>query len=69
MLDLKEIDKEIEKLENCNMTYSVCQKLASMYIIKDHWERRETKVSEPIVKEMPTDWIAPAKEDPMNPIK
>ena len=41
MLDLKEIDAEIEKLENCNLTYSVCQKLANMYIIKDHWEARE----------------------------
>lgn len=39
MLDLKEIEKEIEKLEKCNLTYNVCQKLANLYIIKDHWEK------------------------------
>lgn len=46
MLDMKEIDAEIKKLENCNLTYSVCQKLANMYIIKDHWEARKPVVTE-----------------------
>lgn len=37
MLKLEEIDEEIKTLENSNNTsYSVCQKLAILYIVRDH---------------------------------
>ena len=37
MLNMDEIHKEIEKLENCDCTsQDVCKKLAILYIIKDH---------------------------------
>lgn len=44
MIDLKEIEKEIKMLENSNSTsYSVCQKLAILYTVKDHlMEKEET---------------------------
>lgn len=42
MLDMDEINKEIKKLEECNCTtYSVCQKLASLYIVRDHFKNSE----------------------------
>ena len=37
MLDIKTIDKEIKKLEECNMSYATCEKLAALYTIKDHY--------------------------------
>ena len=39
MLSINEINKEIEKLENCEYTtYGTCQKLALLYIVRDHYE-------------------------------
>ena len=38
MLDMNEINKEIQILENCNNTnYAVCKKLAILYSIRDHY--------------------------------
>lgn len=39
MIDIKEIDSEIEKLENCSLTYSICEKLASLYTIKEYYDK------------------------------
>ena len=36
MLDIEEINKEIEKLENRETSYSVCEKLAVLYTVRDH---------------------------------
>lgn len=37
MLDINMINEEIKKLEECECpTWTVCQRLASLYIIKDH---------------------------------
>ena len=37
MLNLEEINEEIAKLEKCNCTtYDICQKLAILYIVRDH---------------------------------
>lgn len=37
MIDLNEINKEIESLENSGHTsYAVCEKLANLYIVRDH---------------------------------
>ena len=37
MLDMTEINKEIKKLEDCGCTtYDVCNKLAILYIVRDH---------------------------------
>lgn len=36
MLSLEKIEKEIAELENRNTCYSVCEKLAWLYIVKDH---------------------------------
>lgn len=37
MISLQEINKEIEELENSGHTsYAVCEKLANLYIVRDH---------------------------------
>lgn len=37
MVDMREVEEEIEKLENCGATtYSVCEKLSVLYSVKDH---------------------------------
>jgi len=36
MIDMKTIEEEIKKLEESNMTYNVCDKLASLYIIREY---------------------------------
>jgi len=52
MLNMAEIDKEIESLEKCNDTnYTVCKKLAILYIVRDHYNKRAaTQVKEPIAE-------------------
>ena len=41
MLNMDEINAEIEKLENCDhTTYELCQKLAILYTVKDHYEKK-----------------------------
>lgn len=46
MVDIDMINEEIEKLENCDcMTWTSCQRLASLYIIKDHAEAQVMKSS------------------------
>lgn len=41
MLKLEEINEEIKALENSNNTsYSVCQKLAILYIVRDHMNNK-----------------------------
>ena len=38
MLDLKEIKEEIKKLEHTDRTtYDVCEKLAMLYTVRDHY--------------------------------
>ena len=38
MLNIDEINEEIAKLENCNCTtYDVCNKLATLYIVRQHY--------------------------------
>ena len=42
MINIKEIEEEIKKLENCNYTtYQVCSKLADLYIVKNYFKKRE----------------------------
>ena len=37
MLNIDEINKEIERLEHKDyLTYDICNKLAMLYIVKDH---------------------------------
>lgn len=49
MIDVKEIDKEINRLENSNRTtMNVCQQLAMLYIVRDHLAN---KVSQPPIAE------------------
>lgn len=39
MLDMKVINQEIKKLESSDVTnYNICEKLAILYIIKDHYK-------------------------------
>lgn len=43
MLDMKEIEEEIMKLEECNYTtYDVCKKLAILYTVRDHYNDQRT---------------------------
>ena len=49
MLNLKEINQEIKNLENSeNTSYSICQKLAILYIVRDHLENSPSKNVESI---------------------
>lgn len=44
MVDINEINEEIKKLEHSdNTTYSLCQKLASLYIVREHLPKEEQK--------------------------
>lgn len=38
MLDLKEIHEEIAKLEKGDTTYRNCEKLAILYIVREHYK-------------------------------
>ena len=55
MLNIDEINKEIERLEKCDCTtYGVCQKLANLYIVRDHfkggWEEKKTSTVDAMIK-------------------
>lgn len=40
MIDIKEIEKEIQSLEDLGyINYSICNKLAMLYTIKDHYDK------------------------------
>lgn len=50
MLDINLIHNEIKKLEECECTnWNVCEKLATLYIIRDHYKNNkiEKSVSSP----------------------
>ena len=59
MIDIKEINEEIYKLENCDCTtYDICRKLAILYIVKDHFSKNNTitpmnKTATPTMPTMP----------------
>lgn len=38
MLDMDEVQKEIARLENGETTYSAVEKLALLYVVRDHSE-------------------------------
>lgn len=45
MLDIDEINKEIKTLEECCCTtYNVCNKLATLYIIRDHYKNTSSDI-------------------------
>ena len=48
MLNIEEINDEINKLEECEYTtYGNCQKLAMLYIVRDHYEpKQETSIND-----------------------
>lgn len=41
MLDLEEINREIEKLENCKTSYATCERLSILYNVRDHITEHE----------------------------
>lgn len=41
MLNLDEINATIDELESNKLTFDVCQKLASLYIIKNYYENKK----------------------------
>ena len=44
MIDINEINMEIKKLENSDCTtYGVCDKLAKLYIVRDHLKDIKTE--------------------------
>lgn len=46
MLKIEEINEEIEKLENCeNVSYNLCEKLAILYIVRDHMHKSSDIIS------------------------
>lgn len=39
MININEINEEIKKLEQCDCTtYKICEKLAILYIVRDHYK-------------------------------
>jgi len=57
MINLKEINEEIKKLENSDCTtYSICDKLAKLYIVRDHFQNGNsnniTKMESPMMNNM-----------------
>lgn len=55
MLNLDEINEEIAKLEECNCTsYQVCEKLAILYIVRDHYKSSVTRNTTPSITKTPT---------------
>lgn len=59
MLDMKEINDEIKKLESTDCTtYNICDKLAKLYIVRDHYRnadaaRSAQPMSAPAMPSMP----------------
>ena len=43
MLDMREIENTIEMLENGETTFANCEKLASLYIVREHLQTDETE--------------------------
>lgn len=56
MLNLSEIEKTISDLENSDTTFSTCQKLAYLYIVKEHFKNASepmvTQANEQVKKEL-----------------
>lgn len=53
MIDINEINQEIERLENMGcLNYSICNKLAMMYIIKDHYDKVNSTIDRPIANDI-----------------
>lgn len=49
MLNIDEINKEIDKLENCSCTtYSICQKLANLYIVREYYKGGKVEDKTPV---------------------
>ena len=42
MLNLQEIEDTIHQLENSDTTFNTCEKLASLYIVKEHLQNADT---------------------------
>ena len=46
MLSINEVNREIEMLEKCDTSYYVCEKLAYLYIVRDHYEESRDNESD-----------------------
>jgi hypothetical protein len=48
-MDIYEIERTIEKLEKAETTYGNCEKLAWLYIVREHWKNKsEIEMNRPI---------------------
>lgn len=50
-MNIQEINNTITELENGDTTFASCQKLASLYIVKEHLQNAENKTDNIVVKE------------------
>ena len=50
-MNLQEINNTIIELENSDTTFANCQKLASLYIVKEHLHNVEPKTDNIVIKE------------------
>lgn len=50
MLDIADIENTISKLESGSTSYDNCLKLASLYIVRDYYNKEETHIT-PVEKE------------------
>lgn len=55
MLNLDEINEEIVKLEQCDCTtYQVCEKLAILYTVRDHYKSSVARNTTPPITKAST---------------
>lgn len=51
MIDINEIENTIAELENSSTTFANCQKLANLYIVKEHLQNNNSSAPNEVVKE------------------
>lgn len=55
MLNLDEINSTIEELENSSTTFDTCNKLASLYIVRQHLQKDNEPVVQTVVHKVETE--------------
>lgn len=51
-MNLQEINNTITELENSDTTFSNCQKLADLYIVRNYCNKQPTRVNNDVLKEL-----------------
>ena len=60
MIDINEINEEIKKLENSETCYKVCEKLAMLYTVRDHYKNDTVTNASNMAKNMTMEMNMPS---------